>query len=374
MNLHLVNDEKFINTSYKTFENYYPDQNIFYVNLTSDEFKYIKKNDRIHFSNFSDKEKTTFQINSLFEKYKFKRVLVHYLDKKKGNLAIQLKKKFNIEIYWIFYGSDLYTPLKLHRNYKINDYSITENFNLQNVFYKFLIKIGFSSYLLKDFNLFNEHVDYFCFWNKFDFQLLSQNFETKAKFKFFFYDGEISLNELKKKELGILSINHSASLDSNHKTIIEKISNPFFLNSIKKVIIPLSYGSEEVRNSIIQYANEKLGDKSFPLINFLPISEYYELVNQVSVAIWGSRRQEGGGNVFYMLANGTKVFLRESNNLFQLFKENGFDIYSFENDLINASSLEPLSLKSAEHNRAMFIKMFGKEAFDKTYLNLFNPE
>lgn len=88
----------------------------------------------------------------------------------------------------------------------------------------------------------------------------------------------------------------------------------------------------------------------------MPQAEYFALINKVEVAVIGARRQEAAGNIINLLSNGTKVFLREDNNLLQYYREKGFIIFSYEKDLNSLADLQPLTLEEQLHNRECRIK------------------
>lgn len=49
VNIHLVQDEKFINNSIESFEKYYPHQNYFIVDKAVEDCKFIKLQDNVFF-------------------------------------------------------------------------------------------------------------------------------------------------------------------------------------------------------------------------------------------------------------------------------------------------------------------------------------
>ena len=88
----------------------------------------------------------------------------------------------------------------------------------------------------------------------------------------------------------------------------------------------------------------------------MPQKEYFTLINRAEVAIMGARRQEAAGNIINLLSNGTKVFLRENNNLLQYYREQGFIIFSYDKDLNSMDDLRPLTLEEQLHNRECRIR------------------
>ncbi len=96
----------------------------------------------------------------------------------------------------------------------------------------------------------------------------------------------------------------------------------------RKIITPLSYGEPKYRNAILNKGKKIFGEKFFPIIDFLPLSEYNLLISKCSIVVMNHRRQQALGNIGAMLYCGAKVFLDESNPIYSFFKENGAYVYS----------------------------------------------
>ena len=52
-NIHLVRDEKFINSSFEIFERFYPNKNLFVVDTNETDKKYVNQRDNVIFLPFS---------------------------------------------------------------------------------------------------------------------------------------------------------------------------------------------------------------------------------------------------------------------------------------------------------------------------------
>jgi dTDP-N-acetylfucosamine:lipid II N-acetylfucosaminyltransferase len=208
-------------------------------------------------------------------------------------------------------------------------------------------------------------LDYFCFWNNYDYELLKKHFTTTATYKQFLYYNLIDRNYTNisfAKQQGKVLINHSASANGNHLTILQKLKQILPQDNEVNIITPLSYGSESIKNEVINTGTNLFGKNFTPIVNYMPIDEYYNLLNNIPVAIFGSKRQEGGGNIFYMLGKGAKVFLRNNNNMMQWLKDHGFYIFSVEDDLLSAKDLLPLSTVQMETNIAVHKKLFSESS------------
>ena len=108
-----------------------------------------------------------------------------------------------------------------------------------------------------------------------------------------------------------------------------------------------------------------------PLTEYLDSDAYFQLIDKSAAAIFGHRRQSGAGNIFYLLARGVKVFLREENSIIKYLKDKGVKVFSIEEDLKTYEDLKQLPKEIQEENKRLVLKEFTQEEIDKVYLNLF---
>lgn len=357
--LHLCLDSNFVNQSYYTFEKYYPSKNYFLVNKETKDFRIIQ--DKVHFHGLLFIKNNFVKIRKICDEYGVDSILLHGLNHAYVDVLKYLFSFKKYRVYWIFWGYELYVALAQLGKYQLLDEKLSP-FSLKTYMFpnkynvcvrKLLRKQVMSEVLIKAI----PYIDYFCFWNYADYKLLQKYFRTKIKFKFFIYSSSereipdaLVHSELPVKECNSILINHQASATGNHYNIMKRIAFIDKENSYKK-IVPLSYGSSYIRKSVLKLG-ETLFKKNFiPILEYMPQEEYFTLINRTEVAIMGARRQEAAGNIISLLSNGTKVFLREDNNLLQYYRERGFIIYSYDRDLNSIDDLRPLTLEEQLHNR-----------------------
>ena len=371
-NIHLCNDEKFIDVAKDKFDQYYPDTNYFFIHKAQGNLRYVKSKNGIWSFNFRQIEIEDFIFELINDGSKVN-VFIHYLDYNKARLALEIRARISCKMYWIFYGSDLYKKLYDKGKYNLYD----NNESLIGGYFQVLMRRSHNFISRYSHNLvfrkFIRDLDYFCFWNKFDYELLLKNYNTKAKFKFFRYgiigdqlfDEKYISNEKK-----YFLLNHSGSKSGNHLTILRKIDS-FGSNLLdNRLLVPLSYGDKENIRRIDDYCNENLKEFYMPIIDFMSIDKYYELLSKVKVAFFGHRRQEAGGNINFLLASGCKVFLREQNNLFSFYKEMGVKVYSLENNFIRNEIRSPLTDFDKNKNRDIILDFFSKQKLANSYSEL----
>ncbi len=372
MILHLLDDPKFVNGAYDLFEEYYTGLNHFFVQIERGQKKKSTK-ERFFFKAFTTRADRDF-IKQYAVENKIQHIMVHNLSPAKAALVNDLNRYLHAKTYWIFYGSDLYGYLSARGKYNLHDeVSGSYQFNIASLKYWCLFLLAFRTPPWKAFRKFIQHLNFFCFWNEYDFALLKKHLTTTAEFKFFLYYHLIARSDLllqPQKENGLILVNHSASFNGNHFTVLKKLKSFENFDVLKKIIVPLSYGSGVVKENLLSKGAEMFGNKFTPVINFIPMDQYYTLLKSIPVAIFGHKRQEGAGNVFYLLSTGAKVFLRNENNMINWLKDKGFSVFSFEDDLNSHADLNELSDADKLRNQRVYTQVFSRNGEIKNMENL----
>lgn len=170
-----------------------------------------------------------------------------------------------------------------------------------------------------------------------------------------------------KEETGNVLFDHSAMTNNNH---IDTLS---YLKTVdlkdREVIIPLSYGDEDIKNFMLNHASFD-GAKTRFLTDVLPQKEYIELLSSCSHAIFGTIRQSGVGNVNILLRKGVKIYFFEDSIMYKYYKREGYYVFSIEKDLNNDSIKTPLTREMASHNYDLYYER--KPLSNKTYKDSFD--
>jgi len=364
MILHLSIDSSFIFGAIKQFEEYYPSNNQFIIQVSKSsnyDSETLSKEQNVHRLPLT-KKKYIDQIVQFAVQKECKYIFLHYLNELAAIIVDKVKSQIEVKVFWVFFGSDLYTIIDSRKKYNFDSFKIN--------FYSVLLSGHTVNY---NRNRFIQKLDYFCFWNEFDYSLLKENFNTKAQHKYFIYSNAIvlpnQLNYLGKKENQIL-INHAASESGNHIEIINKIKHLNLLCNTDKLIIPLNYGSQKVREQVILFADLNFPNQVKGLLNYMEKQDYFNLISSCKVAIFGHDQQEAAANIFYLIGNGTKVFLKSSNSIFHWLKIRGFEVFEFQEDLKISADLEELNQNLKEKNYYSYKKYFSKESEQEFMLNL----
>ncbi len=365
MYIHLLNDIKFARSEIEVFEKYYPGQSLYvFSSRVGINVKLINDIPDVPICDIKpfDYRKILAQCTEIIDC-----VLVYSANRSHVQIALSLRKKTNCKIYWMLFGMDLYDRLHYVYHYPLYDYNVVP----------FKIKLKkYISYLISNraFLRFANAVDSFCFWNPNDFKLMQNYFGAKqVRFRYYGHGsgwpvGKIP--EFKEKDLCRVQVNHSASPSNNHLTILRKLE---ILDSKKqlRVFLPLNYGLTDVVKQVEDFTSHS-ALKCDLLTKFLPLGEYYAAVALNGVAIFGSHRQEAGGNIITALRNGVKVYLRNDNNLLHLFRSWGMYVFSFEDDLNSMEDLlQPLTQQQKIDNYKAVTDHMSTEVVAKSMQHFF---
>jgi len=148
---------------------------------------------------------------------------------------------------------------------------------------------------------------------------------------------------------------NSATESNNHVDLFLQIRDQVDL-SRRKVIVPLSYGSDDYANKVVTVGKELLGDAFVPLLDFLPKQKYMEILRSCGFAIMNHRRQQAVGNVCMAMLMGARVYLRPENPLTEWIRRRGGVIG-------NAQKLDMKPLTSADQrsNQVLVSSHWGRE-------------
>lgn len=364
MNLHLISVFLFGAPAITLFERHAPGEN-WYIFTTrrfanKDYGQLLVQPD--HLPEVLEERAARNQLLAQMRERGVRKLFVHYLDEPKAKLAHWLKQRIDIEVNWIFYGADLYNQLYRVGRYELYDPGVLSTSDKfahqwsrfkQAIRYKILMRPKFSAYL--------DSIDVFCFWNHLDYKLCVKSYDVNIAYKYFlnYIVIDLELPELLPKRPGSVLLNNSSDRTGNHLTMLKRIHDIDAKGDVE-ITIPLSYGDNDYAASVTADARKLFGNRIIPLTEFMPQKDYYNLLSGFAVAVFGHRRQQAAGNIFFLLAAGVKVFLRRDNNLLQWFREKDFLVYCVEEDLRTVADLRGLGPEEVAHNREVYLNTFSK--------------
>ena len=153
---------------------------------------------------------------------------------------------------------------------------------------------------------------------------------TRKWFLLFYYTAEqLNFSNLEYQSINInrLWLGNSATDTNNHLDALD------YLKSIQwqgEIVVPLSYGSAEYREKIIEYGVKNFGEKFIPLVDFIPLEQYHQLMNSCGIVWMNHIRQQAAGNILTAIYMGKVVIMNHNNNLYKTLKEWGIYFESQE--------------------------------------------
>lgn len=362
--LHVFPDEKFFDDTSIVYDNQEGITNLYYFYTPDNEyqFKYIHFTNKVYVINDKQKYLSLFS-NKDIDAILFHSLRIYYTD------YFKYIDKQKIVIWWSW-GGDIYNnifsdvkPLITWELYKPITKKYIEDSNAsaqhQKISVMQLLRQIKHKYTLRRVV---RRIDFFLPCLPIDYKIL------KEQCKFFYaeifpqprlFRGFPFIYHQKSKNI---LIGNSFTFTNNHLDIFEKLSG-ISLNSDQKFLIPVNYGWGNAfgNNPDNLIALSKLKPNStIWLKDYIERSKYFELFGNVTHAIFGVLRQQALGNIYHCLRSGIKVYLYKDSLVAKQLKEDGYIIFTIEDDLTKQSLSECLNYDDALHNYQLMIN-FGKE-------------
>lgn len=325
--IHICPDEKFIDSAISLFNEVDSNNHIFIIISKERKLSYIKEKNIFILS----PNRLILFILKNRTKLRDKKIIIHSAPRISKIITLLLHKKTSV--IWIGFGFDYYCYNDIiHKKYKLNFHSL------------FLKRVDFFSPVIE-----SEYSIVKNYEPKFSASLLSWNYDVVTDF----FAKKPSVNGKN------ILLGNSATSTNNHSDALTKLSKSH-LDKNRKIIIPLSYGSNEYKETILELIS-KTPLNIISLTYFMKASDYYEIICSCSHVIMNHDRQQAYGNIMISLFIGAKVFLKKENPLYDHLVKCGFVIFPTEeiNKEINLSIDEEIRKK----NRDLIFTYFSRETF-----------
>ncbi len=313
-----------------------------------------------------------FDANSILDPSDDLKVFFHFLNLNKTKWFNSMFRKHKNELYWVFYGADLHTPLE-----RIKKISYTETETRKGILNSFQQSI--KDYLFKIYwrpvSKLIKEINWFCFWNKYEYDLLKQHFETKCNFKYFRYftgfkEVNIELNQFN-NDKKIILINHSGSKTGNHISLIKKLEKLIVNHDDYRLLLPLNYGEVTYIQEIKHLVSNSLFKHYEFLQHRMPKDEYFAKLANATIAVYGYYRQEGAGNINSLLNTRVQIFLSSKNVHRQHLLDVGYKVSELES-LSVEKNIHKLTAEDYLHNCQLYNIEFSANEKRKVFSNLVN--
>ncbi|WP_417764148.1 TDP-N-acetylfucosamine:lipid II N-acetylfucosaminyltransferase [Shewanella chilikensis] len=224
--------------------------------------------------------------------------------------------------YWTIWGGDLYYHILASKNMR---------YHILEVFRKFLISRlgGFITYV---------HGDYY---NAQQWYHASGKLYECIMYKSNIYSSEVLAEERLNQRDGFdsikinIQIGNSADPTNNHKQVFERLTKLDVQNQVGRIYCPLSYGNPVYAAEIKLLGEAMFGDKFYPLMDFMSLEQYNQILDEVDIAIFAHNRQQAMGNTINLLGRGKTVYMRGDTSSYALLTNLGIKVYSLDDISLN---------------------------------------
>lgn len=362
MILHVINDSLFIERGLNHFSRAYPNTPRTLLVTKSKTLKYLQFEPDVRLHRIRE----LFTTRALREIRSAEAIILH--SSKNVGFLISLLAKRSTKILWIGYGFDYYNllakqgyefygpetkalravqhPLENRVTFKQKMYSLANSFVMRLAFRRIDF---FSPVIREDYNLCK------VYFPKMQMAYVPWSYGDSL-------EESVYSDVLPTPGPNIL-IGNSASYTNNHLEVFSMLKDLDLGD--RKLIVPLSYGDKDYRDYILTTGRKLFGKSFMPLVDFMPIVEYYALIKSCSIVFMNHYRQQATCNITVMLASGAKVYLSRKNPYYLNCVNRGMKVYAIEELANDSSSLFSLLSESERSlNRKIVQKTENIEIID----------
>lgn len=157
---------------------------------------------------------------------------------------------------------------------------------------------------------------------------------------------------------GDILVGNSATPENNHIEVFAFLAERFDLAD-RRVIVPLSYGKNWYRERVVEDGYRIFGDKFVPLLDFLPKQDYLELMDSCGFVFMNHIRQQAVGNILIALLKGARIFINKGNPCHEWLSREGATFSSIDKDM--EVGLVPLLEYEKKANSEMVYRCWGRD-------------
>lgn len=377
MNLHIANDEKFIDGFILNEARYTDTENQYLIVKIHGEVRHVKS-DNVTFVN-NDLDSLTSKINEISD---IDKIYFHSLTSLFADIIKQYKGKY--KLIWLLFGGEVFmlnsvrqkvimrftknllaeihddwfklklNPIMLRReiiNYKY--YGGIKNAKDEKIKSAIINLDYIGHYIHLDITQFIKKINPNIKWIDWNYYARDQVRPSSV-----FYE----------KHNKIL-LGHSGSEFNNHLDAIRFLTK---INGDFDILVPLSYGgNKKYVESVCEKGTKYLKSRFIPQLDFVELNEYYKNIATCKAAIFFNLRSQAAANILSLLELEIPVFMQTSNNLYTFLTQHEIHVYKieqFENFIKNGLTEKDKILMS--ENKVKLEAVFGNPIMKIKYSNL----
>lgn len=329
--LHLAHLDKFIPGFIEIIHQHFADEP--HTMLTFGDINRYYYDQSTSMYNFPTLKNSRAVLKTIWAMHTNDKIILHGLSSSNLVMLLCFMPWLHSKCAWIIWGGDLYYHKLAKKNLR---------YHFSEIFRKFFISRlgGFITYVEGDYHNAQK-------WYKANGKL----YEC-IMYKSNVYSGsELTENDLNQEKVsGSTKINiqvgNSADPTNNHQLVFEQLVKLDVQNYVGKIYCPLSYGNPVYATQIKQLGMAMFGDKFCPLMDFIPLAQYNEILDSVDIAIFAHNRQQAMGNTINLLGRGKTVYMHTDTSSYRLLAKLGIKVFSL-NDL--ALTVQPREVAIANN-------------------------
>lgn len=275
-----------------------------------------------------------------------------------------------IKVVWLAWGYDLYASIKGHCPFiPITQYRpLTQQALDRDWFNRIRMFAKRTRWHLLSYGRMLEEgvarVDYFSGVIPWEYDMMTRNsffHARQADFTYFSLKPESAdEHEQSVNTNGNILLGNSAGNTNNHIDVLEQLSH-YDLGG-RKVYVPLSYaGRKHYIREVIKAGRKYMGDHFVPMNTFIPLPEYQKIIASCGYAIFAIERQQALSNIWMAIDNGLTIFLSSSSPLFQHLRQQGYHLFTTQDDLHLIAEGHHISAEEARENHQVMLKYDSQE-------------
>lgn len=126
---------------------------------------------------------------------------------------------------------------------------------------------------------------------------------------------------------------------------------------------------EDYKDKVVNEGKRIFDDKFNPLLDFMDLQEYLEILNKIDIAIFNHKRQQAVGNITSLLGFGKKVYIRSDITTWEFCKVHELKVFDATENFIDL--LAPLASNDSAKNIENVKKYFSKEKLVSDWEKIF---
>jgi len=280
-------------------------------------------------------------------------VIHYFLDYTKSELIVQSNS--NVKHFWYFFGGDVYQQINSFRKniflpetkrWMRYNWSYRYRIEFRNFYYKYVKRIVTPEKMMLDSV---KRIDSLLWYIEDEYNFINKNF-TLPEFKYYKFFKFRDVFPFKESRLdgsmNKILLGNSSAVENNHLDFLPIMKGVKFEGEIA---LSFSYGDQlgykkYVKKNFKRHINSKV---TF-IEEMMPLNKYYEWLNSFNTAVMLHSRQQALGNIFYLIANGSKLYMNENNLIYNWLLKIGVRVFSFEKDFKTHLERKEMNLSSVQ--------------------------